>query len=84
MESNNRKRPEGVVVSSDMDKTIVLKVQRIVKDKLTGKIVRKASKFMAHDEENKCEVGDFVLIEETRPLSRKKRWRVVDILKKKA
>jgi len=84
VKSNARKRREGVVVTDQMDKTIVLIVDKLVKDRLTGKIVRKRKKFMAHDEENRCEVGDLVLIEETRPLSRRKRWRVVEILKKKA
>ncbi|MBN2726013.1 30S ribosomal protein S17 [Candidatus Mcinerneyibacteriota bacterium] len=67
-----------------MEKTVVVNVDNLIKDRLTGKIVRKRKKFYAHDESQQCDVGDYVLIEETRPLSRLKRWRVVEILRKKA
>lgn len=80
----NVKRREGVVVSNKMEKTVVVNVDNLIKDRLTGKIVRKRKKFYAHDESQQCDVGDYVLIEETRPLSRLKRWRVVEILRKKA
>jgi small subunit ribosomal protein S17 len=78
------KRREGVVISNKMEKTVVVNVDNLIKDRLTGKIVRKRKKFYAHDESQQCDVGDYVLIEETRPLSRLKRWRVVEILRKKA
>lgn len=80
----NVKRREGVVISNKMEKTVVVNVDHLIKDRLTGKIVRKRKKFYAHDESQQCDVGDYVLIEETRPLSRLKRWRVVEILRKKA
>jgi len=80
----NVKRREGVVISNKMEKTVVVNVDNLIKDRLTGKIVRKRKKFYAHDESQQCDVGDYVLIEETRPLSRLKRWRVVEILRKKA
>ena len=82
--NKNRKKREGIVVSDKMDKSVVVKVVRLVKDPLTGKIIKRSKKYMAHDEENRCEIGDKVLLVETRPLSRKKRWRVAEILQKKA
>jgi small subunit ribosomal protein S17 len=75
----SRKTLEGVVISNRMEKSVVVRVQRQVRHPLYGKIIRKSSKFMAHDEENKCRVGDRVLITETRPLSKRKNWRVVSI-----
>lgn len=70
----------GIVTSDKMDKTVVVAVDRFVRHPLYKKIVRRTSKFMAHDEKNQCRVGDRVRIVETRPLSRHKRWRVVEVL----
>ena len=78
----NRKTRVGVVVSDKMDKTVVVAVERLVPHPLYGKRIRRTKKFMAHDEENRCRVGDRVRIMETRPLSRHKRWRVVEILQR--
>jgi small subunit ribosomal protein S17 len=75
----SRKTLEGVVISNRMQKSVVVRVQRQVRHPLYGKTIRKSSKFMAHDEENKCRVGDRVVITETRPLSKRKNWRVVSI-----
>lgn len=77
-----RKEFVGVVVSDKMDKTVVVMVERLVKHPLYGKYIKKRKKFMAHDEHNSCKVGDKVLIEETRPLSKRKRWRVKQILER--
>lgn len=73
---------EGVVVSDKMDKTVVVEVERFVKHPLYKKYVRRRKRYKAHDEHNRCSVGDRVLIAETRPLSRDKRWRVRTILEK--
>ncbi|HHF98508.1 30S ribosomal protein S17 [Candidatus Aerophobetes bacterium] len=70
----------GEVVSDKMDKTVVVKIKRRVPHPLYGKIVTRFKKVKAHDEKNECKVGDLVKIEETRPLSKEKRWRVVEIL----
>ncbi len=78
----NRKQFIGIVVSDKMDKTVVVMVERLVKHPLYKKYIRRRRKFMAHDEENTCRTGDKVLIEETRPLSRHKRWRVRQILER--
>jgi small subunit ribosomal protein S17 len=75
-----RKVLEGTVISNRMQKTIVVRVDRQVRHSLYGKTIRKSSKFMAHDEENKCRVGDRVMIRETRPLSKNKCWQVVSIV----
>ena len=72
----------GVVTSSRMNKTIVVSVERRVPHPLYRRIVTKTSKFMAHDEKNACAIGDTVAIEETRPLSRHKRWRLQSIIRK--
>ncbi len=72
----------GKVVSDKMNKTIVVQVERKVKHPLYGKYVRRFSKMVAHDEDNTCRVGDLVLIQQTRPLSKTKRWRLVEILKR--
>lgn len=72
----------GTVVSNKMDKSIVVLVERLVKHRLYNKYVRKRSKFSAHDEENTCQVGDKVLISESRPLSRTKKWRLSKIVEK--
>lgn len=77
-----RKSREGVVVSDKMDKTVVVEVKRLVSHPLYHKIIRRRKKFKAHDPENTCQLGDKVLIEETRPLSRDKRWRVKEVLEK--
>jgi len=73
---------EGVVVSDKMEKTVVVAVDRLVKHPLYKKYVRRRKRYKVHDEENRCSVGDRVLIAETRPLSRDKRWRVRTILDK--
>ncbi len=72
----------GEVISDKMDKSVVVKVQYLVPHPLYGKRVKKSSKFMAHDEKNNCKVGDKVKIAETRPLSKRKRWRVVEIIER--
>ena len=82
MERNLRKERVGVVVSNKMDKSIVIKVERKVKHPLYGKFVKKSTKFMAHDEKNECNIGDVVRIMETRPLSKNKCWRLVEIVEK--
>ena len=82
MERNLRKERIGVVVSNKMDKSIVIKVERKVKHHLYGKFVKKSTKFMAHDEKNECNIGDTVRIMETRPLSKNKCWRLVEIVEK--
>ncbi len=78
------KRREGVVVSAKMSKTVVVQVDRLVEHGLYGKRVRRSQRFMAHDERGECHEGDRVLIIESRPLSRHKRWRVSRVLKKAA
>ena len=82
MERNLRKVRIGKVISNKMDKTIVVAVENHVKHPLYGKIVKKTYKLKAHDENNECRVGDIVRVMETRPLSRDKRWRVVEIVEK--
>ena len=82
MERNLRKTKLGVVSSNKMDKTITVSVERKVKHPLYGKFVKKSTKFHAHDEKNECSIGDTVRIMETRPLSKTKRWRLVEILEK--
>ncbi|MEN9207555.1 MAG: 30S ribosomal protein S17 [Gloeomargarita sp. GMQP_bins_120] len=74
----------GVVVSNKMDKTVVVAVESRVAHPRYGKIVVRTKKYKAHDEDNRCQEGDRVRIQETRPLSRTKRWRVVEILSSKA
>jgi len=82
MERNLRKERTGIVVSNKMDKSVVVAVQRKVKHPIYGKFVKKTTKFVAHDEKNECSEGDKVLIMETRPLSKTKRWRLVEIVEK--
>ena len=77
-----RKTRIGVVVSDKMDKTIVVAIRTRVKHPLYGKIMNRTSKIKAHDEENQCGIGDTVKIMETRPLSKDKRWRLVEIIEK--
>jgi len=79
---NTRRERVGVVVSNSMEKSIVITVKQKVKHPIYGKFVNKTSKFMAHDEENTCNVGDTVKISETRPLSKNKRWRLVEIIER--
>jgi small subunit ribosomal protein S17 len=76
-----RKTRVGEVVSNKMDKTIVVAVVRRVPHPRFGKIIKRTKKFYAHDEQNQCAIGDLVRIEETRPLSRLKRWRLIEVLK---
>src|SRR5436853_4966466 len=76
------KERTGKVVSSSMNKTIVVAVDRLVRHPLIGKTLRRTKKFCAHDEENRCNVGDTVRVVETRPLSKTKRWRVSAILER--
>ena len=73
---------EGIVISDKMDKTVVVEVQRLVMDRMYGKYLRQRSRFMAHDEKNECKTGDRVCIQESRPLSRRKRWVVKEVLEK--
>ncbi len=80
----NRKTRVGVVVSNSMAKTVTVRVERRVPDSKYGKIVTRAKTFKAHDEEQQCKVGDRVRIAESRPLSKTKRWRVVETLEKAA
>lgn len=82
MERNLRKTKVGVVSSDKMDKTVVVTIKDRVRHPLYGKIINRTVKYKAHDEENTCGVGDKVLIMETRPLSKDKRWRVVEIIEK--
>lgn len=77
-----RKVRTGVVVSDKMDKTVSVQIERMVQHKVYKKYHRVSKKFMAHDEGNSCGMGDIVTIMETRPLSRRKRWRVVEIVEK--
>ncbi|MCI6711272.1 MAG: 30S ribosomal protein S17 [Anaerovoracaceae bacterium] len=81
-ERNSRKTKVGVVVSNKMDKTITVSVEDFVRHTLYGKAVKRSKKFKAHDEENVCSIGDTVKIMETRPLSKDKRWRLVEIVEK--
>jgi small subunit ribosomal protein S17 len=82
MERKLRKTRTGLVVSNKMDKSVVVSVERKVKHPIYGKFVKKTTKFMAHDEKNECGIGDTVLIMETRPLSKNKNWRLVQILER--
>lgn len=82
MERGSRKVRVGRVVSDKMEKTIVVAVEDFVRHPLYGKAVRRTKKFKAHDENNECRIGDKVKIMETRPLSREKRWRLVEIIER--
>ena len=82
MDRNLRKERIGVVASNKMEKSIVVMVERKVKHPLYGKFVKKATKFIAHDQENTCNEGDTVKIMETRKMSKKKNWRLVDIIER--
>lgn len=76
------KQKTGIVVSNKMDKTVVVETHRMTKHPLYKKYIKKRIKFKAHDEQNSCQIGDTVLVQETRPLSKEKRWKVVEIVKK--
>jgi len=82
VERNTRKTKVGIVVSNKMDKTIVVAMEDFVRDPLYGKAVKSTKKVKAHDENNECQIGDKVRIMETRPLSKDKRWRLVNIVEK--
>jgi len=82
VERGNRKTRIGKVVSDKMDKTIVVAIETLVRHPLYKKSIKRTTKFKAHDENNECKVGDKVLIMETRPLSKEKRWRLVEILER--
>lgn len=77
-----RRQVVGTVVSDKMDKTVVVEVERLVKHRLYKKYIRRSNKFAAHDETNGCKIGDKVLITESRPLSKTKRWRVSKVVTK--
>lgn len=80
MERGARKERIGRVVSNKMDKTVVVAVEGLVRHPLYGKIIKRTKKFKAHDEANACQIGDKVVIVETRPLSKDKRWRVTEVI----
>ena len=82
MERNLRKERIGVVVSNKMDKTITVNVDRKIKHSVYGKFMNKSKKYAAHDEQNDCGIGDTVRIMETRPLSKNKRWRLVEVIER--
>ena len=82
MERNLRKTRSGKVVSNKMDKTIVVAIEDNVKHPLIGKIVKRTYNLKAHDENNECQIGDIVKVMETRPISKDKRWRLVEIVEK--
>ncbi len=80
--NKTRKTRQGFVVSNMMEKSVVVLVERKVRHKLYGKFIRSRVKYMAHDAANECNVGDIVLIEECRPLSKNKRWRVINVVER--
>jgi small subunit ribosomal protein S17 len=82
MERNIRKERIGVVISNRMDKSIVVAIKRKVKHPIYGKFVNRTKKLMAHDEENSCNIGDTVRISESRPLSKNKAWRLIEIIER--
>jgi len=77
-----KRKLEGVVVSDKMQKTVVVKIERFKRHPLYHKVMRVSKRFKAHDENNECKVGDVVIIEQTRPLSKEKKWKVVQIVKR--
>jgi len=79
-ENAHKKQRVGIVQSNAMEKTITVKVERRLQHPIYGKMVKKSKKFMAHDEKNECNPGDLVRIEETRPLSARKRWTLVEVI----
>jgi small subunit ribosomal protein S17 len=82
VDRNLRKTRVGVVSSNKMDKTITVKVERKIKHPLYGKFLKKTTSFHAHDEKNECSIGDTVKIMEARPMSKTKRWRLVEVIEK--
>jgi small subunit ribosomal protein S17 len=82
MERNKRKTKVGWVVSNTMEKTVVVAIDRLLRHPRYNRVIKRTSKLYAHDEKNQCQVGDKVLVMETRPLSKMKRWRLVGILEK--
>jgi small subunit ribosomal protein S17 len=83
-ERGNRKSQVGVVVSDKMDKTVVVRVSSLVKHPVYNKYIKQSVKYKAHDKDNTCKIGDQVVIEETRPLSKDKRWKIRQIIAKNA
>lgn len=81
-ERNKRKVFVGVVESNKMDKTVVVKVERLVKHKIYSKYIKRTTKLTAHDPENTCNIGDKVKVAATRPLSKSKRWRLVEVVER--
>lgn len=81
-ERGSRKRLAGTVVSNRMEKTALILVERLTKHRTYGKYIRRRSKYMAHDPQNKCQIGDKVKIVESRPISKRKRWQILEITKK--
>lgn len=81
-ENKSQRTAIGKVISDKMNKTIVVQIERKVKHPLYGKYVRRFSKMYAHDEDNTCRIGDLVLIQQTRPISKTKRWKLLEILKR--
>jgi len=77
-----KRQQVGTIVSDKMDKTVTVQVERLVKHRFYGKYIRKRAKFSAHDASNECRIGDEVLMTESRPLSKNKRWRIAKIVKK--
>ena len=82
MERGLRKEKTGIVTSDKMEKSIVVSIERRIKHPIYGKFIKKTNKFMAHDEKNECSIGDVVKIMETRPLSKNKCWRLVEVVEK--
>lgn len=82
MERNLRKERIGLVVSNKMDRSIVVEIETKKKHPMYGKFVKQTNKFMAHDDKNDCNIGDIVKIMETRPMSKNKRWRLVEIIER--
>ena len=78
----NRKGRTGMVIGNKMDKTATILIERLVEHRLYHRVIKRSKKFLAHDENNDCQIGDKVRIMETRPLSKRKRWRVVEIIEK--
>ncbi|MBL7084684.1 MAG: 30S ribosomal protein S17 [Candidatus Omnitrophica bacterium] len=78
---SKRKVKEGIVLSSKMDKTIVVGIGRLAKHKVYGRVIRRSSKFKVHDEKNQAKAGDKVRIMESRPLSKEKKWRLIEVIK---
>ena len=82
MERNKRKTRVGLVVSNKMQKTIVVAIDRLLRHPRYNRVIKRTSKLYAHDEKNQCQIGDKVKVMETRPLSKLKRWRLVEVLEK--